>query len=137
MWEALICFAHHRPANLTVLVDLNGLQGFGATREVASMDDLGARLRGFGLPVLHVDGHDHLAIAAAVRSHPTSVILLHTTKGKGVSFMENRMEWHYLPINAEQYAQALAELEVTALSTDQDRTLDIAALPALPPVLSA
>jgi transketolase len=121
MWEALIFFAHRKLANLTVLVDLNGLQGFGSTREVASMDDLGARLQGFGLPVIHVDGHDHLAIAAAVRAHPGALILLHTVKGKGVSFMENRMEWHYLPLDAEQYARALRELEDTATTLDADR----------------
>jgi transketolase len=94
------------------------------------MDDLGARLRGFGLPVVHVDGHDHLAILAAVRAHPGALLLLHTVKGKGVSFMENRMEWHYLPVNAEQYAQALAELQDTAPSGEPDR--DALASPALP-----
>ena len=54
---------------------------------------------------------DHGAIAAAARAHPGAVILLHTVKGKGVSFMENRMEWHYLPLSGEQYAAALRELE--------------------------
>jgi len=110
-WEALIFWAHRKLANLTVLVDVNGLQGFGTTREVASMEDLGRRVRGFGIPVLEVDGHDHQAIAAAARSHPGALILLKTVKGKGVSFMENRLEWHYLPLTSEQYASALAELE--------------------------
>jgi transketolase len=98
--------------NITVLVDLNGLQGFGSTREVASMEDLGRRIEGFGATVVHIDGHDHRAITHAVREHPGAVILLHTVKGKGVSFMENRMEWHYLPLSAEQYALALRELEL-------------------------
>jgi transketolase len=111
MWEGLIFWAHRRLPNLTVLVDLNGLQGFGTTREVASMQDLGARLRPFGLGVVDVDGHDHAAIAAATAAHPGAIVLLHTVKGKGVSFMENRMEWHYLPLNEEQYAAALGELE--------------------------
>jgi transketolase len=110
MWEALIFLAHRRLTNITVFVDLNGLQGFGSTRGVASMDDLGRRVEGFGIAVVHVDGHDHDAIAAAAESHPGSVVLLHTVKGKGVSFMENRMEWHYLPLSSEQYAAALAEL---------------------------
>ena len=122
MWEALIFWAHRRLANLTVLVDLNGLQGFGSTRDVASMDDLGARLRAFGVPVVHVDGHDHLAVAAAARGHPGSLIVLHTVKGKGVSFMENRMEWHYLPMDPLQYAQALEELADTACAHDHERT---------------
>jgi transketolase len=111
MWEALIFWRHRGLRNITVLVDLNGLQGFGSTREVASMEDLGRRIEGFGATVVHIDGHDHRAITHAVREHPGAVILLHTVKGKGVSFMENRMEWHYLPLSAEQYALALHELE--------------------------
>jgi transketolase len=111
MWEALIFWRHRGLRNITVLVDLNGLQGFGSTREVASMEDLGRRIEGFGATVIHIDGHDHRAITHAVREHPGAVILLHTVKGKGVSFMENRMEWHYLPLSAEQYALALRELE--------------------------
>jgi len=111
MWEALIFWRHRRLRNLTVLVDLNGLQGFGSTREVASMQDLGRRIEGFGVSVVHADGHDHGAITEAVRRHPGAVILLHTVKGKGVSFMENRMEWHYLPLSAQQYAAALRELD--------------------------
>ena len=110
MWEGLIFWAHRRLRNLTLLVDVNGLQGFGSTREVASMDDLGRRIESFGVQAIRVDGHDHEAIAAAVRTHPGAVILLDTVKGKGVSFMENRMEWHYLPMSAEQYAAALGEL---------------------------
>ena len=110
MWEGLIFWAHRRLRNLTVLVDVNGWQGFGSTREVASMDDLGGRIESFGVPAVRVDGHDHEAIAAAARAHPGAVILLDTVKGKGVSFMENRLEWHYLPMSAEQYAAALGEL---------------------------
>jgi transketolase len=97
--------------NLSVLVDVNGLQGFGTTREVASMDELGARVEAFGIEAYHVDGHDVRAVAAAATAHPGAVILLHTVKGKGVSFMENRLEWHYLPLNDAQYAAALAELD--------------------------
>jgi transketolase len=110
MWEGLIFWAHRRLRNLTVLVDVNGWQGFGSTREVASMDDLGARIESFGVRAVRVDGHDHEAIASAALVHPGAVILLDTVKGKGVSFMENRMEWHYLPMSAEQYAAALGEL---------------------------
>ena len=111
MWEGLIFWAHRRLRNITVLVDVNGLQGFGSTREVASMDDLGGRIESFGVPVVRIDGHDHEAIAAAASAHPGAVILLDTVKGKGVSFMENRMEWHYLPLSGEQYAAALSELD--------------------------
>ncbi len=93
-----------------MLVDVNGLQGFGTTREVASMDELGARrMRGFRCRGRTTSTATIIrAIAEAVRDHPGAVILLHTVKGKGVSFMENRMEWHYLPLSAAQYAAALA-----------------------------
>ncbi len=111
MWEALIFWAHRKLCNITLFVDLNGLQGFGSTREIASMQDLGKRVESFGIPVVEIEGHDHGTIAVAAREHPGAVILLHTVKGKGVSFMENRMEWHYLPLSGEQYAAALRELE--------------------------
>lgn len=111
MWEALIFFAHWKPGNLTVLVDMNGLQGFGTTRQVAGLDGLAAPLRGFGVPVIEIDGHDHEQIERALVDHAGSVILLRTVKGKGVSFMENRMEWHYLPLDPQQYAAAVAELD--------------------------
>jgi transketolase len=110
MWEGLIFWAHRQLGNLTLLVDVNGLQGFGSTREVASLHDLGGRIESFGVPVARVDGHDHEAIAAAAAAHPGAVILLETVKGKGVSFMENRLEWHYLPLDGEQYAAALREI---------------------------
>jgi transketolase len=111
MWEGLMFWAHRKLENLTVLVDVNGWQGFGSTRDVASMHDLGGRIESFGVPAVRVDGHDFEAIAAAARDNPGSVILLDTVKGKGVSFMENRMEWHYLPLSAEQYAAALGEVD--------------------------
>lgn len=118
MWEALIFWAHRALKNLTVLVDVNGLQGFGTTREVASMQDLGRRIASFGVAIVDIDGHDLAAIEAAVQAHPGAVILLHTVKGKGVSFMENRLEWHYLPLSAEQYAAALRELEEPATARE-------------------
>ncbi len=113
MWETLIFLAHRRLPNITVFIDLNGLQGFGTTREVASMDDLGRRLQGFGLPVVHVDGHDLAGIESAARANPGSLIVLHTIKGKGVSFMQDRMEWHYLPLSAALHEAAQRELSDT------------------------
>ena len=112
IWEALI-FAHHQKlANLVVLVDMNGLQGFGTTAEVASMAPLADRFRGFGLQVEEIDGHAPEALDAvlAQRRNEPLAVLLRTVKGKGVSFMEGRMEWHYLALNEEQYARALLEL---------------------------
>jgi len=112
-WEALIFGCHHRLSNLTVLIDHNGLQGFGTTADVASMSPLWARLRGFDADVETIDGHDIDAIRAAIARQPTrmQIIVLKTVKGHGVGFMENKMEWHYLPLTDVQYQAALAEID--------------------------
>ena len=112
-WEALIFARHQQLDNLTILVDLNGLQGFGTTREVANLDSLAAKFRAFDVATLEVDGHDSAAMTRALHACPDrlTAVVATTRKGCGVSFMENRMEWHYLPMNASQYAQALAEIE--------------------------
>jgi transketolase len=114
-WEALIFARHQALENLTVLIDANGLQGFGSTTDVASLnsDSLGDRISAFGVPVEAVDGHDADAIIASLeRKLPgPRFVVLHTVKGKGVSFMEGRMEWHYLPLTEELYARAVRELE--------------------------
>ncbi|QCP50760.1 transketolase [Trinickia violacea] len=111
-WEALIFASHQQLANLTILVDHNQLQGFGATDAVASMAPLWEKIRGFDVEIEVVPGHDLPSIRKALdkRHARPHIIVLQTTKGKGVSFMENRMEWHYLPINETQYNQAIAEL---------------------------
>jgi transketolase len=111
-WEALIFAAHHQLRNLTILVDQNGLQGFGSTREVASMDLLADRLAGFPLELHSLDGHDCDAMEASLRKPASGLqlILLQTIKGHGVSFMENVMDWHYLPLNEHQYRRALDEV---------------------------
>jgi transketolase len=112
-WEALIFLCHHQLTNLTILVDHNTLQGFGSTDAVASMNPLADKLRGFAITVHSVDGHDPDAIRVALDapSPQPKLVILHTIKGHGVSFMENQMAWHYLPLNEEQYQQALSEVE--------------------------
>jgi transketolase len=111
-WEALIFSAHQKLNALTILIDLNGLQGFGTTAEVANAGPLGDQLRAFGLHVYEVDGHDPEAIEQALeaRGDRSVAIVARTTKGRGVSFMEHKMEWHYLPLTAAQYEQAVGEL---------------------------
>lgn len=112
-WEALIFASHHKLANLVVMVDHNNLQGFGSTTEVASMSPLWERLKGFEVDVHVIDGHDADAIrgALALGSDRTRIIVMRTVKGKGVSFMENRMDSHYLPLNEKQFRAAIAEIE--------------------------
>lgn len=111
-WEALIFLCHHQLAGLTILVDHNSLQGFGSTDAVASMNPLADKIRGFGIQIHSIDGHDLGAIRAALDA-PSSgpkLVILNTIKGHGVSYMENRMEWHYLPLSEKQYKQALMEV---------------------------
>jgi len=115
-WEALIFARQQGLANLTAIVDLNGLQGFGTTAEVADLRPLATKLRDFGWEVEEVDGHDAAAVAAAGRREGAAprAILATTTKGRGVSFMEDRMEWHYLPLTADLYEQAVREVRAAA-----------------------
>jgi transketolase len=112
-WEALIFAAHHKLGNLSVLVDHNQLQGFGGTTEVASMSPLWEKLAGFDVEVRVIDGHDLGAIrdSLATPSARPTFTMLRTVKGKGVSFLENRMDSHYLPLREAQYHAAIAELE--------------------------
>jgi transketolase len=108
-WEALIFACHHRLSNLTVLIDHNGLQGFGSTQDVASMSPLWQRLQGFDLDLEVIDGHDPVIIGQSLKRPSQGklrVLVLKTVKGHGVPFMEGRMEWHYLPLTAELFAQS-------------------------------
>jgi transketolase len=111
-WEALIFASHHCLSNLIVLVDHNRLQGFGDTSEVASMAPLQNKLVGFNVDIHVVDGHDLASIRQAIElpQTRTRIIVMNTVKGKGVSFMENQMQWHYLPLKPDQYQQAIGEL---------------------------
>ena len=101
--------------NLCAAVDVNGLQIDGKTDDVMPSAPLDEKFAAFGWHVIHVDGHDLAALdaaydeAAQVKGKPT-MLLLHTVKGKGVSFMENNVEWHGKAPNAEQYAIAAEEL---------------------------
>jgi len=113
-WEAALFAGHHRLDNLTVLVDANGIQGFGRTDDVLGLEPFADKWRAFGFDVSECNGHDFAALHAGL-STPTSsrprCIIARTVKGKGVSFMENTVDWHYWPMNEAQYGEALAELD--------------------------
>jgi transketolase len=113
-WEAFMFAAHHQLPNLTAIIDYNKLQSLGTVAQTLGLEPLADKLRAFGCEVHEVDGHDHELLSAALsslaHSKPT-VIIAHTTKGKGVSFMENRVDWHYRNPNDEQLVTALAELK--------------------------
>lgn len=115
IWEAAMSAAKYKLDNLCGIVDVNGLQIDGRTADVMPSEPLDAKFAAFGWNVIKADGHDFgslraaLAAAKAEKGRP-SVILAKTVKGKGVSFMENDPGWHGKAPNAEQYEQAMAEL---------------------------
>jgi transketolase len=115
VWEAVMFAAHHRLGNVVALVDVNGQQALGYTREVMDLAPLSTRWSAFGWDVHEVDGHDVNELSNTINRLPTDdasphVLLARTTFGKGVSYMENQIAWHYLPMSDEQYKTALAEL---------------------------
>lgn len=116
VWEAAMSAAKYHLDNLCAMVDVNGLQIDGATKDVMPSEPLDKKFEAFNWNVIHVDGHDYDALeqafaeAAACKGKPT-VLLLKTVKGKGVSFMENNAGWHGKAPNDEQYEQGKAELE--------------------------
>jgi transketolase len=115
-WEALMFAAHHKLDNLVAIIDYNKLQSLTTVAQTLGLEPLAAKLHAFGWSVQEVDGHDHEQLHKALDSVPweagkPSVLIAHTIKGKGVSFMENKVEWHYRNPSKEQLEQALAELE--------------------------
>ncbi len=112
-WEALIFSLHQKLESLTIIIDANGFQGFGSTKEVAGLDSLNGKFRSFGMPTQEVNGHDLNAMEKALNQNTPGprAIIANTVKGHGVSFMENKWEWHYLPLKEDQYRQALQEME--------------------------
>jgi len=114
-WEAAMFAAHHHLANLVVIVDVNGQQALGYTAEVMGLTHLPERWRAFGWDVHEVDGHDVAGLAATIAGLDTAsgqphILLARTTFGKGVSYMEGQIKWHYWPMSDAEYAQALAEV---------------------------
>lgn len=115
VWEAAMFAAHHRLSDLVVIIDVNGQQALGYTRHVLDLEPLGDRWRSFGWDVQEVDGHDLVEMAVALdraiaddsRPH---VLLARTVFGKGVSFMERRLEWHYLPMSEDEYTLAVEQV---------------------------
>lgn len=117
-WEAALFAAHHELRNLTVIVDANGIQGIGRTSDVLDLEPFEAKWRSFGFwTAVAADGNDFASLGGALdgsssrKGDSPACVMARTTKGHGVSYMENRVEWHYLPMSDEQYRIALEELE--------------------------
>jgi len=115
VWEAMMLASHHKLDNLIAIVDYNKIQALGRTNEVVNLEPLAEKWRSFGWEAQEIDGHEFEPIVNALDRLPfqqgkPSVIIAHTVKGKGVSFMENKLLWHYKFLDEEEYNKALQEL---------------------------
>ena len=115
VWEAAMFAGHHRLANLCAIIDYNKLQSLGRVSDTINLEPFGAKWRAFGWHALRVDGHDHEALRGAFAeradNRPTCIVA-DTVKGRGVSFMEDQVLWHYRAPKGEEYAAAMRELGV-------------------------
>ncbi|MFZ1127620.1 MAG: transketolase [Methanoregula sp.] len=116
VWEAAMSASQFHLSNLIAIVDRNDLQYDGCCSEIMNMDPMKAKWESFGWDAVEVDGHDVQALYEAFQSCTDSsepkphVVIAHTIKGKGVSFMENKKEWHHSSLSQKQYETAVAEL---------------------------
>jgi len=116
-WEAAHYAVNNQLDNLFMLVDKNGLQGFDFTDKVLGETASAEKWKAIGFETVEVNGHDVLALHAAIQELKSrknglpKAIIAQTVKGKGVSYMENKLEWHYLPMNQEQYLEATQEIK--------------------------
>jgi len=116
VWEAALCAAHFRLDNLTIIIDYNKIQSFGSVKEVMNLDPLAGKWKSFGWEAREIDGHDMGQVVGVLEKLPLaagkpSVIVANTIKGKGISFMENKLEWHYKSPTPEQCEAAIRELD--------------------------
>ncbi len=115
-WEAAMFAAHHCLAGLTAVVDYNHIQSLAPVAETLALEPFADKWRSFGWDVREVDGHDHAALGQALAPRKADenrplCVLAHTTKGKGVSFMENSVLWHYRTPQGDEYTAACRELD--------------------------
>ena len=113
-WEAILFASHNKLNNLTAIVDYNKLQSIKSTHETLNLEPFREKWENFGWYVLEADGHNHESLRSALDSfdeEKPKCLICHTTKGKGVSFMENEVVWHYRSPQGEEYENAMRELE--------------------------
>ncbi len=116
VWEAVMFAAHHKLSNLIIIVDDNKQQAFGYTKDVINLNPLEERFKSFGVNVVSIDGNNEKDILESLnnlnmKKGQPHVIIAHTIFGKGVSYMENKIKWHYWPMSDEEYKVALKEIE--------------------------
>jgi transketolase len=115
-WEAILFAPHHKLDNLVAIIDYNKIQSLAPVPETLALEPFADKWRAFGWEVREVDGHDHGALQKNLSTAPwtegkPSVLICHTVKGKGVSYMENTVMWHYRTAKGADFDKALAELE--------------------------
>jgi transketolase len=117
-WEAALFAAQHKLKNLFVIIDNNNLQGFGSSEEVLNLEPLAEKWQAFNFEVsIAENGNDFNSIHSSFENFNNAIsdkpkcVIAKTVKGHGISFMENKLEWHYLPMTDEQYLRALEEIE--------------------------
>ena len=116
-WEAIQFAGHHQLQDLMIVVDKNNFQALDATSKIINQENLKIQIESFNFNVVDLDGHDEQALDQAIqdlfelRNNRPSCIIANTVKGKGISFMENKNEWHYLRLNQALYESAISELE--------------------------
>ncbi|PCJ59276.1 MAG: transketolase [Planctomycetota bacterium] len=117
IWEGALFASHHELKNFMVIIDENGFQAMGTTKEVLNLNSIKNKFESFGFETITIDGHDEECIDQAINklwsssSNMPKAVVAKTIKGKGVSFMENNNEWHYTRLNEHTYNSALAEIE--------------------------
>ena len=124
-WEAALTAAHYKLDNLCAIIDYNQLQITGPTAQVCNTDPLDKKFESFGWSVRQVDGHDYEALVKTFEAIPfesgkPSLVIAHTTKGKGVSYMENNVKWHHGVPNEKQFEEALNELDNATVTIPDD-----------------
>ncbi len=115
VWEAAMFAGHHKLSNLVAVIDYNRMQSLASTDETLTLEPFADKWTAFGWESIEIDGHDHDELRRALDADVAAnakprVVIAHTVKGKGVSFMEDRVLWHYRPPNSEELALALAEV---------------------------
>lgn len=113
VWEAIMSAVNYKLDNMTFIVDCNGLQSDGYTKDVMNHSPLENKFEGFGCKVITVDGHSEVELREAYQQRCVNtplVVVAHTVKGKGVSFMENLQQWHHGTLSQSQYEQAMKEV---------------------------
>lgn len=115
-WESILFAAHHNLSNLTAIIDYNKIQGFGDVNEILNLEPLDEKFKTFGWSALRIDGHNIQEIYNSLSTVPVgdekpTVIIADTVKGKGVSFMENKLLWHYRSPNRDELIKAISEVK--------------------------